>query len=116
MKNVSIRNYNTARNIDVDESGDLVITGNRVLFGLFVTNTKASSLFLKLYDKATAPTVGTDTPKITLPLPTLTCMYIPIEGGIPFSLGIGVGATTAIADADTGAPGANECTITAVYL
>ncbi|MCJ7828533.1 MAG: hypothetical protein MUP81_02200 [Dehalococcoidia bacterium] len=116
MKNVSLRQYNTARNLDVDESGDLVITGNRVLFGLIVSNLRTSSLFLKLYDKATAPTVGTDTPKMTLALPTLTFRYIPLEGGIPFSLGIGVGATTAIADADAGAPAANECSITALYL
>jgi hypothetical protein len=116
MKNVSLRQYNTARNIDVDESGDLIIAGNRVLFGLIVTNLRTSSLFLKLYDKATAPTVGTDTPKITIALPTLNFRHIPLEGGIPFSLGIGVGATTAVADSDTGAPGANECIITALYL
>jgi len=115
MKNVSLREYTPVRNIDIDESGDLIITGNRMLFGIVVTNLRTSSLFLKLYNKATAPTVGTDTPVMTIALPTLHVGIIPFEGGIPFSLGIGVGATTGVADSDTGAPGANECIGTFLY-
>lgn len=71
-------------------------------------NTNVAARYLKLYNKATAPTVGTDTPVATLYLPPSS-----VNGGqfsfnfgenpIPFSAGIGYGLTTAAADADTGA-------------
>ena len=116
MKNVSLRQYNSYRNLDVDESGDLAITGPKQLFGWIVTNMDSQNIhYLKIYDKATAPTVGTDTPKITIPLFTSHTYIDEIMGGIDFSLGIGVGATTGLADADTGAPGANEIVVTLLY-
>jgi len=108
MQNVSLRQYNVGRNLDVDESGDLVVTGPKQCFGWVVTNVSQSTLYLKLYDKATAPTVGTDTPKLTIPIAASGISAVEFVGGIDFALGIGVGATTGVADADVGAPGANE--------
>lgn len=109
MQNVSLRQYKVGRNIDIDESGDLIITGPKQLFGMIITSIASGARYLKIYDKATAPTVGTDTPKMTIPLPaTSQPLAIEFVGGIDFTLGIGVGATTGVADADTGAPGANE--------
>jgi len=108
MYNISLREYKVVRNLDVDESGDLLITGNRTLFGLFFTNLGAATRYLKLYNKATAPTVGTDTPFMTIPIFTKKKIEIEINGGIPFSLGIGIGATVGVGDADNTAPGANE--------
>lgn len=108
MRNVSIRQYEVGRNLDIDESGDLIITGKKMCFGWVITNVSASTLYLKLYNKATAPTVGTDTPKLTIPITTGAISVVEIMGGIEFPLGIGVGATTGIADNNTGAPGANE--------
>ena len=115
MRNVSVREYTTAKDIDIDETGALIITGKKVLFGIIVTNLDATTIYLKLYNKATAPTVGTDTIKMTIPIPTLKCVPIIFEGGIPFSLGIGVGATTGVADNDTTGSGANECVATFLY-
>ena len=115
MKNVSIRQYDTARNLDIDESGDLVITGRKMLFGIIVTNVDATTVYLKLYNKATAPSVGTDTPKMTIAIPTMVVVPIEILGGIEFPLGIGVGCTTGAADNDTTGPGANECIATFLY-
>ncbi|KKN42508.1 hypothetical protein LCGC14_0712690 [marine sediment metagenome] len=114
MQNV-IREYDTKRDIDVDESGDLIITGKKMLFGVNITNLDGSTLYVKLYNKATAPTVGTDTPKMTLAIPTLKMINLEWLGGIPFSLGIGVGATTGVADTDTTGPGVNECVTTFLY-
>ena len=108
MKNVSMRQYKVGRNIDVDESGDLIITGPKLLGGFIVTNIAQGVRYLKVYDKATAPTVGTDTPKLTIPIAASGISVIEFLGGIDFTLGIGVGATTGVADADVGAPGANE--------
>ena len=65
-------------------------------------NTTASPKFLKLYNKATAPTVGTDTPVMTLALPVSNAPYVlPLpHGGHYFSLGISYALTGAAADAD----------------
>lgn len=78
------------------------------VFKIVGVNTNAAARYLKLYSKATAPTVGTDVPVATLYLPPST-----VNGGqfqfdfgsqpLYFSLGIGYGLTTAAADADTGA-------------
>ena len=108
MRNVSLRQYKIGRNLAIDESGDLIIAGHRECFGWVIANTSQSTLYLKLYNKATAPTVGTDTPALTIPIATGTLSAVEFMGGIEFSLGIGVGATTGVADANTGAPGANE--------
>lgn len=64
-------------------------------------NNNAAARFLKLYDKATAPTVGTDVPRKTIRLaPTANFDY---ELHDSYQLGIGYAITTAAADADTGA-------------
>ena len=62
-------------------------------------NAKASAVYLKLYDKATAPTVGTDTPRKTLYLPTATAFALDMDDY--FGQGIGFAITGAAADADT---------------
>lgn len=101
--------HRVARNIDVDESGDVLLAGRARAFTIWGYNAHATDArFLKIYDKLAAPTVGTDTPKLTLPI--LAGQYVQIDDcdGILFENGIGVGATTGIADADTGALGANE--------
>jgi len=115
MKNVSIREYNIARNIDVDQTGDLLITGKKILFGYYISNQNAAVIYVKFYNKATAATVGTDTPVLTLAIPAASAANQEFLGGIPFSLGIGIGATTGPTDADTGAPGANEVIVNALY-
>lgn len=64
-------------------------------------NAKASAVFLKLYDKATAPVVGTDTPRKTLRLEASARFEFAMDDS--FAAGIGYAITTAAADADTGA-------------
>ena len=65
-------------------------------------NAAATVRYLKLYNKATAPTVGTDTPVLTLALKPLDAFNIEI-GGYYCSAGISYALTTGAADADTGA-------------
>ena len=81
-------------------------------------NNNAEERFLKLYDKATAPTVGTDTPVLTLMIPGATTgagLALSIPAGIAFASGIGFGLTTGIADADTGAVAASEIVVNLGY-
>ena len=100
------------RNLDVDESGDLVLGLKTRLKGYHIYNNASSTRYIKFYDKKIAPTVGTDTPKMTVPLPAGSAANIMFgEDSVPFDYGIGVGATTAVADNDTGAPGANDVVV-----
>ncbi|PKR87334.1 hypothetical protein CXZ10_20000 [Pleomorphomonas diazotrophica] len=67
-------------------------------------NAATAVRFLKLYNKASAPTVGTDVPVATIPLKpsdSFDLDLIPI--GQYFSTGIAYALTTGAADADTGA-------------
>lgn len=107
MQNVSLRQYNVGRNLDIDESGDVIATGPKQCFGWVVTNLAGATRYLKLYDMATEPDEN-DTPKLTIPIATLDISAVEIFGGIDFTLGISVRATTGVADNNTGAPGANE--------
>lgn len=64
--------------------------------------------FFKLYDKASAPTVGTDVPIMTVPLPADGQVNISFPTGILFSLGIAFAITGAVADTDSTAVAAND--------
>lgn len=106
------KNNFVLRNLDVDESGDLAQAGRIRLKGIVATNLHGTDpRYLKLYNKATAPTVGTDTPYMTIPLIVGSNPIFFEDEGILFDLGLGVGATTAIADNSTAAPGANEVVV-----
>ena len=75
------------------------------LFSVNGYNSTATVTYLKFYDKATAPTVGTDTPALTLALPASAAFNYDL-GGIAFATGIGYGLTTVAADNGTTAPAA----------
>lgn len=64
--------------------------------------------YLKLYSKATAPTVGTDTPVKTILLPPLQAFVIDFPVGYYLATGIAFAITTGRLDADTGACAAND--------
>ena len=64
-------------------------------------NARASAVYLKLYDKATAPTVGTDTPRKTLYIPASLAFSFEMDDF--FGTGLGYGMTTAGADNSTAA-------------
>lgn len=70
-------------------------------------NTNAAVIYLKLYDKASAPVVGTDIPFLTIPLVPNAGFAINLPP-IYFSAGIGFALTTGAADNDTGAVGAGD--------
>lgn len=73
--------------------------------GGVISNSNAAIRFFKLYNKATAPTVGTDTPVMTLILPPNSATPLPTGLGLRLSTGIAYALTTGIAVADTGAVG-----------
>lgn len=95
-------------------NGALVITGTSGLQGLYATNTGATDAFIKLYNKATAPTVGTDVPVMIVPVPAAVsgrpgvAQISPGFSGYRFALGLGIAITGGAADADTTAVAAGQ--------
>jgi hypothetical protein len=81
----------------------LVLTGARNLIDMTISNDTATKVFVKLYNKATAPTVGTDVPFYVVMVPANTTIVYtnPYMYGMNFSLGLGFGITGLSADADT---------------
>lgn len=94
----------------------LVHAGTTRLASYFVSNQNASARFVKLYDKATAPTVGTDVPKWTIAIPGGSAANLSFAEPILFVLGLGIGTTTGVADADTGAVAATEVVVNLGYF
>jgi len=85
------------------------------LGGWYLFNTNAAVRYLKIYNKATAPTVGSDTPFMTIPIPAGGGANIEFPNGIALGTGIGFAITTGVADADTGAVAANEIVVNLLY-
>ena len=94
------------------------------VYSVSAVNVSTGSVrYLKLYNKASAPTVGTDIPVMTIPIPGTAItgaagagIVIDTGGmGIAFSTGIALALTTGVADADTGAVAANEIVVNLLY-
>lgn len=108
------------RSIDLDETEEDVKTSAGTVYGIWFSNLATSTRFLKFYNATAANvTVGSTTPVLTLALPGNTSDDVSgvfsIPQGIAFSTAICVAATTGVADADTGAPGANEVLVNIFY-
>ena len=83
-------------------NGTLVLTGTSGLQAFFATNIGASDVWVKLYNKATAPTVGTDVPEMVIRVPANGQVELsPGFSGYRFALGLGIAITGAAADSDT---------------
>jgi hypothetical protein len=81
-----------------------------LLRGIELFNTAAYSIFLKFYDKASAPTVGTDTPVWTIPIPAGGGYSKTFPYGVPFATGISYAITKLQADSDTTAIAVGDAT------
>ena len=86
-----------------------------VLYGIVATNSNAAARYLKVYNKATGPT-SADTPVLTLYLPALGGISVPMPTGVDFSAGISLRATTGAGDSDTGVVAANEIIASTLYV
>lgn len=86
------------------------------LHGYAVYNSNASPRYLKIYNKASAPTVGTDTPfwRVLIPAGGGANVSFP-SPGITLGTGIAWALTTGAADSDTGAVASNEIQVNITY-
>lgn len=88
------------------------------LYSIVAIGLTSTVRYLKIYSKATAPTVGTDVPLMTIPVPANTQgagVAIPFSMGVNFPLGIGVAITSGSADNDTGSVGAGDVIVNLTY-
>lgn len=88
----------------------VVKTAAGSFFGFQLSNVAAYDVFLKLYDKATAPVVGTDVPKVTLRIKAQWDRDYIDNIGVNFVNGIAYAITKGITDADATAVALNDCT------
>jgi len=101
------------RSIDLDEGTlEIVKASAGQLYWIHAMNLAATVRFVKIYNAASG-TIGTGTPVLTFPIATQgdtngAGFVFSVPNGVAFSTGITIGASTGVADADTGAPGANE--------
>jgi hypothetical protein len=87
------------------------------LYELHVGNASAAIKYLKLYNKATAPTVGTDTPVVTYPIPANGGRVDIVSiNGISFSTGISYAITGAVGDTDATAVAVDDVTGELLYV
>ena len=95
-------------------NGALILTGTSGLQSFYATNEGATVAYVKLYNKATAPTVGTDVPEMTFPVPAAASgvpgFFNPNIGfsGFRFPLGLGIAITGAAVHTDTTAVAAGQ--------
>ena len=95
-------------------NGALIITGTSNVSSFYATNEGASTAYVKLYNKATAPTVGTDIPEMIIPVPAAAAGVPGVANprigfhGFRFALGLGISVTRNAVYTDTTAIAANE--------
>jgi hypothetical protein len=79
-------------------------------------NNRTSTIYMKLYNLATTPTVGTTVPVATIEIPASTFFEREWPVGLTvFTAGLGYGFTTAQADNSTAAIAAGDVTSLNIY-
>lgn len=71
------------------------------LLDITISNPTGTTVYVKLYDKATTPDVGTNVPVLTLAMAANTSDTIPFPSGRRFPTGIAIAATGGAAATDT---------------
>lgn len=86
------------------------------VWSIYANNLNAAVRFLKLYNKASAPTVGTDIPVMTIPIPATGMVQISLgANGLRFATGIAWALTALGTDADTTVVAAAEHKVAISY-
>ena len=87
------------------------------VYSVTASNTGAAVAYVKVYNTAAAPTVGTTTIAITIPVPAGGTVNLPFgAAGARFSTGIGLSITNLGTDADTTAVVAAQVKVITAYI
>lgn len=101
------------------DTNSAVIKGSAgTIYSAYVHNGNVAVRVFKLYNKATGPTVGTDTPIFTMRIPATSGVSAAFGGGLGLSCsaGIGMGMTQLSADNDTTAVSASDMIAVVTYF
>ena len=72
-----------------------------VLGEVTISNVTATACYVKFYNKSSSPTVGTDIPVLTIPVPANTTVNMAFGLGKAFSTGLSIAVTAGAAATDT---------------
>jgi hypothetical protein len=87
------------------------------VYSVTASNTGAAAAYLKLYNLAAAPTVGTSVPVLTITIPASGTVNIPFgTTGHRFATGIALAITGSAADSDTTAVAAAQVKVLTAYI
>lgn len=100
--------------LDLGVTGRIAKASPGRLYGWSVSNANAAAIYVKLYNKATAPTQA-DTPVMTIRVPAAAAVAFSSIIGIGFTAGISARAVTAVADNSVAAPAANDVVAALFY-
>jgi hypothetical protein len=102
MKSSQVHSTARVTSAGASTNATLAKSSSADLHSIEAYNTTASIKYLKLYNKISAPVVGTDVPFLTFALPPSARFYKELaNGGIYFSAGLGFALTGANGDSDT---------------
>ncbi len=109
--------YSRFRTLSLMNVAQTVKAGPGRIYEVIIFNAAAATRFVKFYDKATAPTVGTDVPVYTLEIDAKPNGQFSIisDMGWEFVNGIYVAATNVAADNDNTAPTALDIILHVQY-
>ena len=98
------------------ENENLIKAGGGKIRRIIVANAQAAVVYLKLFDKASVPVNGTDTPMMTIQVPNAGNVDMNLgDVGVVFDKGLGMSLVTGIADTDTTAPTAASQIVQVIY-
>jgi hypothetical protein len=109
----------TASNINSAASTNAAFIKNAAgtVYAIVASNTNAATRYVKFYNKASAPTLGTDVPLITIAVPTNGTVSVNFGAlGHRFATGIAIAITAGAADSDTAVIGANEVKVLTSFI
>lgn len=83
--------------------------------GWKIYNNTGHAVYVKLFNKATAPVPGSDTPQNTIGVDAGLGEVNPTSAGLSFTTGIGISITSGIADSDNTPVAAGDCSVDIFY-
>lgn len=98
-------------------NANLIKASAGTLYGLTVWNNGAAAAFVKLFNKATVPVPGTDTPVLVIPIGAGAMLQLNFSDlGHRFATGIGITITNLQADLDATAIAAGQVKVIGSYI
>jgi hypothetical protein len=97
-------------------NADTVKAAAGLVTGYYLVNTALTFRYVKLYNKASSPTVGTDVPRCVYGIPPTSAANMVLTFPIAFETGIAIAIVTGIADSDATAVAANDVAVTLHYV